>query len=90
MDVIEQLLTCFDVTGVFLLCVGEAVRRVRTDVDTWVGVNGRALKQHRGSPVGQRPVDTVTVSRYPADVGHTAEHVPVMVAEDILPTRGHD
>lgn len=58
------------------------------DVHTWVRVNGSALKQDSGSPVGQGPIDTVTVSCYPANICHTAEHVPVMVAEHILVMRG--
>lgn len=57
-------------------------------VHTWVRVNGSALKQDSGSPVGQGPIDTVTVSCYPANICHTAEHVPVMVAEHILVMRG--
>lgn len=58
------------------------------DVHTWVGVNGSALKQDGRPPVGQGPVDTVAVSCDPADICHTAKHVSVMVAEDVLVMRG--
>lgn len=51
---------------------------------TWVRVNRGALKQDCGCPIGQRSIDDVTVSCYPADVCHTAEHIPIMIAEDIL------
>lgn len=51
---------------------------------TWVRVNRRALEQDGGGAVTQRTVHHVTVTRYPADVGHTAEHVPVPVIEHVL------
>lgn len=55
-----------------------------SDIPTWVRVNGSALKQDSGSPVGQGPIDTVTVTCNPANICHTAEHIPIMVAEHIL------
>ena len=61
----------------------------RPAVYTWIRVNRSAFKQHSGSPVSQGPVDGVTVSSDPADVCHTAKHVPILVAEDILGTKGH-
>lgn len=51
---------------------------------TWIGVNWRALKEDGGAAVGQRPVDDVAVTRDPADVGHAAKHVAVVVAKHIL------
>lgn len=56
-------------------------------MDTWVRVNRSALKQNRGSSVGQGSVDGVTVSCDPTDICHTAEHIAVMVAEDVLETK---
>lgn len=55
---------------------------------TWVRVNRSALKQKSGSPVGQGPIHTVTVTGYPANISHTAKHVSIMVVEDVLRMRG--
>lgn len=54
---------------------------------TWVGVDWSALKQDRGASIGQRSVDTVTVSCDPADICHAAKHISILVAEDILRIR---
>lgn len=51
---------------------------------TWVGVHGRALKEHRGGAVAQRPIHHIAVSRDPANVRHTAEHVALPVVKDVL------
>lgn len=74
----------------FCLRIGQRVEYIPTlaDVHTWVGVNGGALEQDSGSPVGKRPVDTVAVSGYPTNICHAAEYISVMVVEDILVTRG--
>lgn len=61
----------------------SSIHTVR-DVRTWIRINGGALKQHGGAPIGQGPVDDVTVSCYPANVCHAAENVAVVVAEHIL------
>lgn len=59
-------------------------------VVTWVWVNRRALKQDGGGPIAQRAVHNVAVSCYPANVGHTAEHVAILVVKHILEhTRTH-
>lgn len=63
--------------GSFFLFFGAAVH-------TWIRVNRSAFKQHGGCPVGQGSVDSVAVSSDPADVGHAAKHIPILVAEDIL------
>lgn len=51
---------------------------------TWVWVNGRALEQDGGGSVAQRSVHHVAVTRDPADVGHAAEHVSILVIEHVL------
>lgn len=68
----------------------QIMRKAGAVIHTWVRVNGSALKQDSGPSVGQRPIDTVTVSCYPADICHTAEYISIMVAEDILEIRRRD
>lgn len=51
---------------------------------TWVGVHRRTFKQDSGGAVAQRAVHYVAVTCDPADVGHAAKHVAVLVVEYIL------
>lgn len=54
---------------------------------TWVWVHRCALKQDGGGSITQRAVHHVAVARYPADIGHAAEHVAVTMVEHILKKR---
>src|SRR3990167_5496069 len=49
-----------------------------------VGIGGDALEHQGYGAVGQRPVDDVTVSGPPADVGGAPEYFAVLVVEHIL------
>ena len=53
-----------------------------------VGIVRRALVQHRGGAVAQRPVDDVAVAGHPADVGRAPVHVLVALeVEDVVVRR---
>lgn len=68
----------------------QIMRKVGAVIHTRVRVYGSALKKDSSSPVGQRPVDAVTVSCYPTNISHTAKHISIMVVEDILVIRRRD